>query len=64
MSVDLPAPFSPISACTSPGITSKSTPSTASIPGKRFDTPSMLNADCNNADAIAFSQIPSPYLFK
>src|SRR6185436_727605 len=32
--VDLPAPFSPISACTSPGRSRKSTPSSARTPGK------------------------------
>ena len=33
MSVDLPAPFSPSSACTSPRRTSKSTLSLATTPG-------------------------------
>ncbi len=37
--VDLPAPFSPINACTSPGRTSKSTPSSARTPGNSIDTP-------------------------
>src|SRR3954451_11540619 len=36
ISVDLPAPFSPSSACTSPSRRSKSTSSFATIPGKRF----------------------------
>src|SRR3954454_18270164 len=36
MSVDLPAPFSPIRACTSPGRRVKSTWSSASTPGKRI----------------------------
>ena len=35
MSVDLPAPFSPMSECTSPGNMRKSTPSSAFTPGKR-----------------------------
>ena len=39
ISVDLPAPFSPHSACTSPRRSSKSTPSSASTPGKRFTIP-------------------------
>src|SRR5688500_9176311 len=39
ISVDLPAPFSPRSACTSPARRSKSTPSLATTPGKRFVMP-------------------------
>src|SRR6185437_1569125 len=35
-SVDLPAPFSPSSACTSPSAASKWTPSFATTPGNRF----------------------------
>src|SRR6185312_8878923 len=38
-SVDLPAPFSPSSACTSPSAASKSTPSLATTPGNRFVIP-------------------------
>src|SRR5437763_5532338 len=38
-SVDLPAPFSPSSACTSPGRRSKSTRSSATTPGNRFVMP-------------------------
>src|SRR6266568_2224344 len=38
--VDLPAPFSPISACTSPGRSSRETSSFATTPGKRFVMPS------------------------
>src|SRR5437868_15346848 len=34
--VDLPAPFSPSRACTSPRASSKSTPSFATTPGNRF----------------------------
>src|SRR6185312_11603198 len=37
--VDLPAPFSPRSACTSPFCRSKSTPSFATTPGKRLVIP-------------------------
>src|SRR3954454_4416665 len=39
ISVDLPAPFSPSSACTSPRRRSKSTASFARTPGKRFVMP-------------------------
>src|SRR3954447_8599342 len=39
ISVDLPAPFSPSSACTSPRRTSRSTLSFATIPGNRFVIP-------------------------
>src|ERR671918_124715 len=39
MRVDLPAPFSPRRACTSPFASSKSTPSLATTPGKRFVMP-------------------------
>src|SRR5580765_858347 len=39
ISVDLPAPFSPRSACTSPAATSRSTWSLASTPGKRLVIP-------------------------
>src|ERR1700759_2208567 len=35
-SVDLPAPFSPSRACTSPSAASQSTPSFATTPGNRF----------------------------
>src|SRR6476646_6658901 len=38
-SVDLPAPFSPSSACTSPSAASKSTLSFATTPGNRFVIP-------------------------
>src|SRR5688572_30041496 len=41
MSVVLPAPFGPISACTSPRVTSNVTPSVATTPPKRFCRPSM-----------------------
>src|SRR5215211_3964469 len=39
MSVDLPAPFSPASATTSPAAISKSTPLSARTPPKRFSIP-------------------------
>ena len=44
MRVDLPAPFSPRSTCTSPRRTSKSTPSRATTPGNAFRIPSMVTA--------------------
>src|SRR5205823_3652403 len=40
ISVDLPAPFSPKTTCTSPRRRSKSTPLRATTPGNRFTTPS------------------------
>src|SRR5438874_11969390 len=43
-SVDLPAPFSPRSACTSPAAASKSTPSFATTPGKRLTIPCIATA--------------------
>src|SRR5258708_37935274 len=39
MSVVLPAPFGPISACTSPRTTSRVTSSVATTPPKRFEAP-------------------------
>src|SRR5258707_4317099 len=39
ISVVLPAPFGPISACTSPRTTSRVTSSVATTPPKRFETP-------------------------
>src|SRR5216117_354769 len=39
MSVVLPAPFGPMSACTSPRTTSSVTSSVATTPPKRFETP-------------------------
>src|SRR4051794_4073715 len=43
-SVDLPAPFSPSSACTSPSSASKSTASFATTPGNRFVIPRSVTA--------------------
>src|SRR4051794_36596785 len=50
-SVDLPAPFSPRSACTSPAATSKSTPSFATTPGKRLTIPRISTAGGGGAPA-------------
>src|SRR5262245_35579702 len=44
ISVDLPAPFSPISACTLPGWSARSTFSSASTPGKRLPMPFISSA--------------------
>src|SRR5262245_60989033 len=44
MSVDLPAPFSPSSTCTSPRCTARSTPSSATTPGNRLQMPRITNA--------------------
>src|SRR6218665_2117980 len=43
ISVDLPAPFSPISACTLPGASVRSTFSSATTPGNRLPMPSISN---------------------
>src|SRR5437870_3562103 len=40
--VDLPAPFSPTTACTSPAATARSTASRAVTPGYRFDAKDLL----------------------
>src|SRR3712207_6720959 len=50
MSVDLPAPFSPRSACTSPRASSKSTRSFARTPGNRLVT---LLSSSRGVSAIA-----------
>src|SRR6185437_13921986 len=50
--VDLPAPFSPSSACTSPGRRSKSTWSFASTPGNRFVIPSSSRIGVSAIQAI------------
>src|SRR4030095_4011361 len=56
ISVDLPAPFSPRRACTSPRRRSNDTPSLATTPGKRFVMPrssrtgrSSIRGDCTAA---------------
>src|SRR3989442_3102675 len=51
ISVDLPAPFSPSSACTSPSRRSKSTWSLARTPGNRFVMP--LSSSAAGASSIA-----------
>ena len=52
ISVDLPAPFSPTSACTSPAITSNETPSSARTPGNVL---TMSRIASNGAIAAAAS---------
>src|SRR6266542_25853 len=49
ISVDFPAPFSPSSACTSPGRMSKSTWSFASTPGKRLVMPVIASPAAGSA---------------
>src|SRR5919206_2716717 len=53
ISVDLPAPFSPSRACTSPLRRSKSTWSSATTPGKRFVMPRISRTvDASTAQRI------------
>src|SRR5689334_16869131 len=63
ISVDLPAPFSPISAWTSPGISSKRAPDSARTPGNDLwmslaSTSSM--ARLTDGDAARFDGTPAP----
>src|SRR5688572_13278896 len=53
ISVDLPAPFSPTSACASPGRTARSTPESTAFPAKDFEMSSISSAG-------AVDVIPSP----
>ena len=46
MRVDLPDPFWPTRACTSPAATSMSTASRASVPGKALVMPLMFKMVC------------------
>src|ERR1051325_361604 len=50
-SVDLPAPFSPSRACTSPSAASKCTPSFATTPGNRFVIPTSSTAAARDGKA-------------
>src|SRR5437588_11120494 len=52
ISVDLPAPFSPSRACTSPRRRSKSTLSSATMPGKRFVIPRISRTAAASTRAI------------
>ena len=57
--VDLPAPFSPTSACTVAGLTSSETSWLAMTPGNRLPMPLRLTAAGATA-AFVVSVIPSP----
>src|SRR5512147_3258251 len=58
--VDLPAPFSPTRACTSPGRSSKSTSLSARTPGKLLDTASSLRGLAAPDGAAAGSRGGTP----
>src|SRR5438105_10229300 len=58
-SVLLPAPFSPSRACTSPAAASKSTPSFATTPGKRFVIPRIATAEDGGAPSAPLPLISS-----
>src|SRR5690349_19649081 len=51
MSVDLPAPFLPTNACTSPAATEKETSSSARTPGKSF---TILSNSTTSLGAVPF----------
>src|SRR5205807_1332440 len=51
MSVDLPAPFGPMSPCTSPGTPMKSTDCSACTPPKRLETPRSSRINTVTAEA-------------
>src|SRR6202048_2849471 len=55
ISVDLPAPFSPTSACTSPAFTSNDTPSSARTPGNVFTMPDMRSNGAPGAAAVTLA---------
>ncbi len=55
MSVDLPAPFSPRSACTSPRRTSRSTSSLATVPGNSLRMPRISRTSSSVISAILTS---------
>ena len=57
MRVDLPAPFSPITAWTVPGMTVRSTASSAFTPGKDFDRPFTSNTGRLSANPAMFFAI-------
>src|SRR4029453_12518476 len=64
MSVDLPAPFSPRRACTSPGASSKSTPSFATTPGNRLVIPRSSRSGCWSAIGIGEGRASAPHLIR
>src|SRR3954470_21874938 len=51
ISVDLPAPFWPSRQCTSPGRTSRSTPSRARTPGNDLVMPFMVSSGVSGAES-------------
>ena len=53
ISVDLPAPFSPTRACTSPGRRSSETPRSACVDPKLFDTSTTDSSDGSLGDLVA-----------
>ncbi len=59
MSVDLPAPFSPTTACTSPRATSNDTSELATTPGKRLVTPRTRTAGAVPAVTPALLAAPA-----
>ena len=61
-SVDLPAPFSPTSACTSPTFTSNETPSSARTPGNVFTIPVMRSNGAGCAAAVTLVYLPASAL--
>src|SRR5690242_1392023 len=67
MSVDFPAPFSPMSACTSPALSRKSTLSRARTPGKRIVMPristtgaALIGTDIALSDPLGGTTAPEP----
>ena len=57
MRVDFPAPFSPIRACTSPGNSRKSTPSSALTPGNVMEIPVIATMGAGSCVVTAVSVI-------
>src|SRR5690348_12119198 len=63
MSVDLPAPFSPTSACTSARCTSRSTPSSARTPGNVLTIPCMRSSgDSILLACVSLRVLPDSYV--
>ena len=56
-SVDFPAPFSPSSACTSPGATSKSTQSLATTPPGKCFVICRIETAAAGATAVSFETV-------
>src|SRR6478752_1422122 len=60
MSVDLPAPFSPIRACTSPGNRRKSTVSSALTPGNVMEIPDITTIGFEEAVSVIVDLSSAP----